>query len=100
TVEREGGWLGADQRGGATVAEQEERQQPIEVVSFLQVERAQLEADDQHPGGGHGAHKVVCQAQGIDRGVATHKANYGALDRRVEATSPHQLEVDPGGGKS
>ena len=47
-----------------------------------------------------GPHDVARQLQGVDRGIASHEADDGALDRRRQAASLHQFEVDAGRGKA
>jgi hypothetical protein len=69
-------------------------------VRFLEVQRADLDIDDQNPRLGLGAHDVARQLQRVDRGVAAHEADHGALDRVLQAAAGYQFEVYARRGKA
>ena len=79
------GWFGADEISGAAIREDEERQQLFEILRFLHVQRAQLQAHDEHFRAGLGANDVARGLERVDGGVAAHEADQGALDGWVEA---------------
>jgi hypothetical protein len=93
-VERDAHGLRSHQRGGATVAEQQERQHLLDVVGFLAVQAAKLQVDGQHPGVLLRTHDMARQLERVHGRVASHEADDGALDRRRQAAARHQLEIE------
>ena len=99
-VEREADRLGADQGRGATIAEKQEGQQTVEVLRLLQMQSAEFETDDQNFRLGRRAHDMPRELQGIDRRMAAHEADDGALDGRRKAAAAHDFEVHARRGKA
>jgi hypothetical protein len=88
--------LGADDRRRAAIGEQQEAQQLLERRGVLQVQRAELEADDQHPRLRLAAHRVPGDLQRVDRGLAAHEADHGALHAARQVVALHQVAVEAG----
>ena len=64
------------------------------------MESAELEVEDEHARGRLGADDVAGELEGVHGGVAAHKADHGALDRRAQAEVVDDLEIEPRGIKA
>ena len=82
-------------RRGA-VAEDQEAEHLLEVGRLLEVQGAELHADDEHARPRLGAHHVARELERVDGRVAAHEPHHRALHGRVEAQALHELEVDAG----
>ena len=72
--------LGADQIGRASIGEDEESEQLLELVRLLHVERAEFETEDQNLCVRLGADDVVRRFERVDGRVAAHESDHGSLD--------------------
>jgi hypothetical protein len=81
--------------GGAAVAEDQEREHLLELLRLLQVQRAEFEVEHQHLRVRFGAHNVPRLLEAVDRRIAAHEADHGALDRGIEAEVIENVEVEP-----
>src|SRR5262245_44492790 len=88
-------WLGGDERGGTAVAPDKEGEKLGEVARVLKVQGAELEIHDQDARLRIGADDGTRKFQRVDRGIAAHEADDGALDRAGEAAAFHQFEIEP-----
>src|SRR5262245_49335640 len=93
-------WLGGDERGGATVAPQQEGEELGEVARILEMQRAELEIHDQDSCLRIGADDVARKFQRVDRGIAAHEADDGALDRAGEAAALEEFEIETRRGEA
>ena len=96
TVDREASGFGRDQRGGAAVGEDEEREDLFELVEFLKMEGAEFEIQHQDCGIGLGADDVMRSFERVDGGVTAHEIDHGSLDGRVEIEMADDFEVESG----
>src|SRR5262245_43252035 len=92
--------LGGDKRGGAAVAPKEEGEKLGEVARILKMQSAKLEIHDQDSRLRIGADDVARKLQRVDRGVAAHEADDGALHRAGKATALHEFEIETGRGEA
>src|SRR5580704_15627281 len=79
-VDGETNWFRTDQIGCAAIGKDEECEQLFEILRFLHVKRAQLQAHEEHFGPRLGAHDVTRGFECVDGGVAAHKADESAFD--------------------
>src|SRR5262245_572232 len=93
-------WLGGDERCGAAVAPQQEGEKLGEVARILEMQRAELEIHDQDSCLRIGADDVARKFQRVDRGIAAHEADDGALDRAGEAAALHEFEIEARRGEA
>src|SRR5262245_2667987 len=93
-------WLGGDERGGAAVAPKKEGEKLGEVARILEMQRAKLEIHDQDSRLRVGANDVPRKLQRVDRGIAAHEADDGALDRAGETAAFHEFEIETGRGEA
>ncbi len=100
TVERKSLRLGADQRSGAAVTEQEKHQQFSDVVRVLKMQRAEFHADNEDARIGRRANDVASELQGVDRRIAAHESDDSSLDMRAETALSDQFEIHTGRRKS
>ena len=96
TIERDADRIGADDAGGAAIAEQQERQHLLEVGGFLQMQRTQLDVEDEHARMRLRAHDVARQLERVDGGIAAHEADHGALDRARQLAALDHLVIEAG----
>ena len=82
------------QRRGSAIAELELGEQGFELLRVLQVQRAELDGDRQHPRLRLGADDMKSGAERRDRGVTAHEADQGPLDA-VQAELARDDLVDP-----
>ncbi len=94
-VERETHRFGGEDAGGAAIGEEQEAEHLLEIVGFLQVQRAELEVHHEHARVRFGADDVARGLEAVDGGVAAHEADHGALDRGAEAEMVDDVEVEP-----
>ena len=94
-IDGKSGRLRTDQISGATIRKHEERQQLFEILRFLHMKRAQLQAHDEHFGFGLGAYDVARGFERVDGGIAAHEADEGAFDGWIEAEVLDDVVVEP-----
>jgi hypothetical protein len=88
--------LGADQARRAAVGEDQEGEHALQVARLLQVDRAQLQVQHQHPCRRLRAHDVGGELQPREGGLAAHEAHHGALHPAAQPQMLHDLEVEAG----
>ena len=87
--------LGADKARCTTVGKKQERQHLLEVLCFLQVQRAELEIKAQDACPGFGTYDVARRLQCVDGRVAPHESDHGAINRRVQSEVIHDIDIQP-----
>src|SRR5579863_3437115 len=93
-VDGKAGGLGAHQRRRAPVREEQEGEHLLEVLSLLQVERAEFEIENEDGGVGSGSDDMARGLERIHGGIAAHEADHGALDRGAQAEMMDDVEVE------
>ena len=91
------GGPGGDDGRRAAVGEQRAAEQGVGVLGAAQVQRAQLDGDDEDHRVGVGPAEVRGRPQGRERAVAAHEADVVALHGGLQAQRPDHLDVGAGG---
>src|SRR5580700_5701886 len=90
----EPGRLAAYDGSGATIGKQQERENLLKLAAFLEMQRAQLDRDDENPGLSIGADDVAGEPQRRNGSRAPHKTDNSPLNRRRQAQTLEDLQVN------
>jgi len=80
--------------GGASIREKQKGHHPLKLVVLLKVQRAKLDAQDEHLGLGFGADDMARCLEGVHSRVAAHEADDRTLDGGVETNAIDHLQID------
>src|ERR1039457_4918096 len=87
--------LRANQAGGTTIGKDEKREYLLQLMSFLKMQSAELQVQNQNGGVRFRANNMMRRLESVYGGVASHEADHGSFHRRRKSEMVYDLEIQP-----